>query len=192
MNLTSTHRTRTFVTLAAAGALLAAPAIGQAQKPADKGKSPNSASAKSCKTLNVGFTARGTLVGVTLDNPATAGNEATVTLKLTSANRHARRSGEFVDQDNDKKGVQIKGAEITIAVATDPFVLKLNGYEAPDTPSVGDKVKVVGKIALTKKRCAPAGTSVAERYAAPNVRKVTLSDRDEDIVAPVAPVAPVA
>jgi hypothetical protein len=175
MNLTSTHRTRTFVTLAAAGALLAAPAIGQANKPAGKGKSPNSASAKSCKKLNVGFTARGTLVSVTPDIPATADNEATVTLKLTSANRHARRSGEFVDQDNDKKGVQIKGSELTIPTS-DAYVLKLNGYEGAETPSMGDKVKVVGKIALTKKRCAEAGMSTAERYGAVNVRRVTITD----------------
>ena len=74
---------------------------------------------------------------------------------------------------------------MTLAVADDAYTVKLNGYETPDTPSVGDKVQVVGKIALTKKRCAPAGTSTADRYAAPNVRKVTISDRDADVVAPV-------
>jgi hypothetical protein len=162
MNLTSTHRTRTFVTLAAAGALLAAPAIGQANKPAGKGKSSNSASAKSCKKLNVGFTARGTLVSVTPDIPATTDNEATVTLKLTSANGHARKSGK------------VKGFELTIPTS-DAYVLKLNGYEGAETPSMGDKVKVVGKIALTKKRCAP-DKSTAERYGDVNVRRVTITD----------------
>ena len=163
MNLTSTHRTRTFVTLAAAGALLAAPAIGQANKPAGKGKSPNSASAKSCKTLNVGFTARGTLVSVTPDIPATADNEATVTLKLTSANGHARKSGK------------VKGFELTIPTS-DTYVLKLNDYAVGESPELGDRVKVVGKIALTKKRCAEAGTSTADRYGDVNVRRVTITD----------------
>lgn len=175
MNLTSTHRTRTFVTLAAAGALLAAPAIGQAHKPAGKGKSPHSASAKSCKTLNVGFTARGTLVRVTPDIAATAANEATVTLKLTSANRHARRSGEFADQDDDKKGVQIKGAALTIPTS-DAYALKLKDYAVGESPELGDRVKVVGKVALTRKRCAEAGTSTANRYGDVNVRRVTITD----------------
>ena len=52
----------------------------------------------------------GTLESVTLDDPATAGNQATITLKVTSANMHARRSGELADQNAAKKGVQVKGA----------------------------------------------------------------------------------
>ncbi len=188
MNFTGTHKTRTVASLIAASTLLAAPAIGHAAKPATKAKPTSS---KGCaKAHSVGYSIGGTLVAATVDNPLTPMvNEGTITLKVTSANKAARRSGEIADQDATKPGMQHKGAEITIAAATDAFVLKLNGYEAPDTPSVGDKVKVVGKIAVTKKRCAPAGTSVADRYAAPNVRKVTLSDRDADVVAPVAPVA---
>lgn len=48
---------------------------------------------------------------------------------------------------------------------------------------MGDKVKVSGKIVLTKKKCATAGMSTADRYGAVDVRKVTISDRDLDIVA---------
>lgn len=176
MNLTSSHKTRTFASLVAAGALLAAPAIGQAN-PA-KGKSASSCA----KAHNVGYKLGGTLVSITPDDATTPANEATLTMKLTSSNSAARKSGDIADQDATKPGVQVEGAEVTLST-TDAYTLKLNGYEAPDTPSVGDKVHVVGKIALTKKRCAPAGTSVADRYGASNIRKVTISDRDADVVA---------
>ncbi|MDX6691193.1 MAG: hypothetical protein QOG15_2650 [Solirubrobacteraceae bacterium] len=157
--------------LVAAGALLAVPAIGQAAK---------SAKAKNCTTPHsVAFSVGGKLVSVTPDDPATPASEATVTLKLTSANRHAKKSGDIADQDPVKNGVQVKGAEFTVP-AGDAFLLKLNGYQGTDTPSVGDKVKVKGKIALTKKQCAPAGTSTADRYGALDVRKVTIADRDPD------------
>ena len=54
----------------------------------------------------------GTLVSVTPDDPATAASEATVTLTVTNANSHARRSGDIADQDAVKKGVQVKGADV--------------------------------------------------------------------------------
>ena len=51
----------------------------------------------------------------------------------------------------------------------------------PDTPSEGDRVKVSGRIAVAKKRCAAEGTTTEDRYATPDVRRVTISDRDEDV-----------
>lgn len=179
--------TRMIATFVAAGALLAAPAAGLAAKggnsAAAKGKSTMKAKkAKKCmKTHSVGYRVGGTFVSAVADDPATTDvNEATITMTVTSANSHARKSGELADQNAMKKGVQVKGATYTVAAATDAFTLELNGYEGTDTPSAGDKVKVQGRIALTKKACAPAGTSTADRYAAPNVKKVTLSDRDAD------------
>ena len=163
-------------TLVAAGSLLAAPAAGLAAK----GGNSATAKAKSCaKALTLSYRVSGTLVSATADNPATPASEASVTLKVTSANSHAAKSGEIADQNATKKGVQVKGATYTVA-AGDAYTLKLNGYEGTDTPSVGDRVKVSGKIKLTKKACAPAGTSTADRYAAPDVTKVTISDRDPD------------
>ena len=174
---------RTIATVAVTGALLAVPATALAA-PGGQGKSQGKA--KSCaKTPKVGFQVSGTLVSVTADDPATTDVfEGTVTLTVTSANSHAKKSGELADQDATKDGVQVVGATYTVP-ATDAFVLKLNGYEDTDTPSPGDKVKVSGRIAVTKKRCATEGTSTADRYAAPDVRRVTISDRDEDVVAPV-------
>ena len=162
------NHARMIATLAAAGALLALPATGLAAKGA---KAPSTGKAKSCATTpKVALQVGGTLVG------AGAG---TVTLKVTSANVHARRSGEIADQNLAKKGLQAKGATLTVA-APDVFTLKLNGFEGTDTPSEGDRVKVSGRIAVTKKACAPAGTSTADRYAEPDVRTVTISDRDAD------------
>ncbi|MBA3748149.1 MAG: hypothetical protein H0W96_11765 [Solirubrobacterales bacterium] len=185
MNFTHMN-TRTFVSLAAAGALLAVPATGLAAKPATKGKP---AKASACKMKKVAYNVGGTFVSATIDDPlTTAVNEASVTLKVTSANSHVAKSGEIADQDATKEGVQVEGATITIS-ATDAFTLKLNGYVAPDAPAAGDKVKVHGKIALTKKRCALAGTSTADRYGAVDVRKVTISNREPAPAPAPAPAA---
>jgi hypothetical protein len=146
--------------LAMAAALVAAPASAFAAK-GGQGK------AKSCeKTLTRGYQLAGTLVSWTEDS---------VTLTVTSANRHARNSGELEDQDADRKGVQVVGATYTVP-AGDAFDLKL-GDDGAAVPSVGDRVKVKGRVALTRKRCAPEGTSLEDRYAAPDVSRVTISDR---------------
>ena len=169
--------TKSFGALVAAGALLAVPATGSAaEKDAahGKGKGP---SKRCAKTAKVGFSVGGTLVSFTADDAATAADEATVTLRVTSANKHARVSGELADQDTRKAGVQVEGATYTIAAGADAFSVRL---EAGTTPTAGDKVKVNGKVAVTKKTCAAAGTSLADRYAAPDVRTVTISGRDAD------------
>jgi hypothetical protein len=171
-------QTRGLAAAVAAGALLAVPVTGQAAKPSKPGK--RGSSAASCtKPHNVGFRVTGTLVSVTADDPTTPASEATVTLTVRSANRHARHSGEIADQNAARRGVQVRGASFTVP-AGDAFVLRLRGYEGTDTPSVGDRVKVHGRIALTKRRCAPAGTSIADRLGAVDVRRVTISDRDPD------------
>jgi hypothetical protein len=170
---------RKIATVAVAGALLAVPATALAA-PGGQGKAKGKA--KSCqKAPKVGYQVSGTLVSVTEDDPATTDTfEGTVTLTVTGANSHARKSGELADQDPAAEGVQVAGATYTVP-ATDAFVLKLNGFEGADTPSPGDKVKVGGRIAVTKKRCALEATSTADRYAAPDVRRVTISDRDADV-----------
>ena len=164
--------TRMLVTACAAGALLVAPAGSAAHGGKGEGK-------RCAKTHSVGYSVRGTLISLTADNPATPAHEGTVTIKVTGANSHARNSGEIADQDAATPGVQVAGATYTVP-ATDVFVLRLHGYQASDTPSVGDAVHVWGRIARTKAKCAPAGTSTADRYAAPDVRRVTIADRDPD------------
>lgn len=156
-----TNRSRTLATLVAAGSLIALPAAAQGA-PKDKTGKP----AKRCaKTPKVGFSVGGTLVSFVADDPATKdANEAKVVLRVTEANAAARKSGELT------------GDEYTVSGEA----LKLNGFEGTDTPSPGDRVKVTGKILRTKKQCAPAGTTTADRYGAVDVRRVTVSDRDED------------
>jgi hypothetical protein len=185
MNKNTTRRTttvkhaRTLGSLVAAGALLAAPAAGLAAKPATKGKPAPKPS--SCKALKAPFQVSGKFVsGVADDVTTPLVNEGSITMTVTSANLHARNSGELTDMNLTKKGIQVKGATYTVTANPDLFTLKINGYEAPDTPSAGDRVKVSGTVALTKKRCAAAGTSTADRYGAVDIKKVTLSDRDAD------------
>jgi len=161
-----------FLVASAALALLAAP-MGAEAKP-----KPNK-NAGGCKhpTVKKGFVVKGTLVSFTADNPATQADEESVTLTVTKANRHARVSGELADQDPAKPGVQVKGSTFS-ADGADPngFKVKLVGYESGETPASGDKVKLVGKISVTKAKCAPAGTSTADRYGDVNVRKVKIKD----------------
>jgi hypothetical protein len=163
---------RTIAALATAAALVAAPATALAAK-GGQGK------AKNCtKTGTRGYQVTGTLVSMTADDTTTPDSEATVTLTVTSANRHARNSGELEDQDLDRKGVQVVGATYTIP-AGDAFVLKL-GDDGAAVPSEGDRVKVKGRIALLKKRCAAEGTSAADHYATPDVTRVTISDPEPE------------
>jgi hypothetical protein len=171
--------------LVAACALFVAPAIGQAHhKPGHtKGPKNGQPNSKRCaKTPKLGFVVRGTLVSFTGDDAATTpDNEASVTITVTGANRHARNSGELADQDPNTDGVQVKGAPYSVSGLTDPFKLQLVGYEGLDTPSPGDPVGIIGKIARTKKKCAPAGTSLEARYGDVNVRKVVIHDNDPDV-----------
>ena len=137
-------------------------------------------SAGGCKhpTVNRGFVVKGTLDSFTADDPATAANEESVTLTVTKANRHAKLSGELADQDASKPGVQVKGATFSADGASDPngFKVKLVDYAAGETPALGDRVTLVGKISVTKAKCAPAGTSTADRYGDVNVRRVKIQD----------------
>ena len=179
MTLSKTQITpgRALAALATAGALLAVPATGLAKTRHDTSKGKASKAAACARAHSAPFVVAGTLVSVTPDNPATAASEATVTLTLRSANRHARRSGDIADQNPAKKGVQPRGFVYTVP-AGDAFKLRLRGYRGADTPSPGDRVHVAGRIAVTKKRCAAPGTSVADRHGAVDVRRVTIGDRD--------------
>jgi hypothetical protein len=171
---------KTIASIVAASAMLAAPAAGLAAKGGDSATAKSKTKHCTTKTHSVGYQVSGRYVSAIADDAATPiVNEASITLKVTSANSHAAKSGAIADQDAAKKGVQVKGATITVA-ATDAFMLKLHGYAGADTPSVGDKVKVSGSIKLTKKACAAASTSTADRYMAPDVKKLTLTDMDAD------------
>jgi hypothetical protein len=170
--------TRTLTTIVAAAALLAVPATAVAAK---GGQGKSQGKVKSCaKAPKVGYIVKGTLVSVTQDDPNTEAFEGTVTLTVTSANSHARKSDDIADQDAATEGVQVAGATYTVP-ATDAFILRLNGYEGADTPSAGDRVMVIGRIARTKSRCAAEGTSVGDRYGAVDVRRVTIWDEDADV-----------
>lgn len=166
-------RLQTAALMVAAGALLAVPAIGEANKP-DASGNHNHPTGK-CKkpTVNKGFVVKGTLVTATADDPTTTNvNEATVVLTVTGANKHARNSG--ID-----KG-ETYTADGTPGSGNDAFKVQLSGYEGADTPSAGDKVRVTGKIPYTKKKCASSGTSLEDRYGDPNIRRVKVIDSDPD------------
>jgi hypothetical protein len=168
---------RVIAALAVAAALAVVPATALAAK---GGQGKSKGKAKSCaKTGTRGFQLTGTLVSMTADDPLTTDtSEATLTLTVTSANRHARNSGELEDQNADRKGVQVVGANYTVP-AGDAFVLML-GDDGAAVPSEGDRVKVKGRIAFTKKRCAADGASTADLYATPDVTRVKISDPEPE------------
>jgi hypothetical protein len=171
--------------LIGAVALLAFPATGLAKK-GEHGKHGKHAKlakqnkAKSCAKLHtVGYQVGGTLVDMTADDAATTDtSEATLTLIVTSANKHARESGELADQDADRKGTQVKGATYTIP-AGDVFELSLGDYGTA-APTAGDRVKVKGRIAVTKKRCAAEGATADDRFATPDVTRVKVSPAEAE------------
>lgn len=171
-------RLQTMATLAAAGALLVVPAVGQAHKTDTQhnhGKS--NGTGKSCAkkpAVNKGFVVKGTLTNYT------AGANESVAITVTGANKHARVSGELTDQNANQDGVQVAGGSYTVdhVNPTDPFTVQLSDYEPNETPGAGDKVRIVGKVAVTRKKCADAGDTVAERYGAVNIRKVKIVDAD--------------
>ena len=148
--------------LVAAVAVIALPTTSMG---AGKGES------KRCeRTPTVGYSVSGTFV---------SGDASSVTITVTGANGHARKSGELADMDATQDGVQVAGG--TYTVSGDEFKLRLNEYDELDTPSPGDPVMVIGQIPRTRAKCAPEGTSLADRYGAPNVRKVTITDADPDV-----------
>jgi hypothetical protein len=173
---------RLLALLVAACALLAAPAVGQAHHKPGHTKGPKSEhpNSKRCKKpeSKVGFVVRGTLTAFTADDPTTPANEASVSMTVTRANRHARNSGELVDTDPTTPGTQVQGGPYTVSGAADPFKVKLVDYETGEAPAAGDSVKVIGKVARTKAKCAAPGTSLADRYGDVNVRKVVIHDAD--------------
>jgi hypothetical protein len=174
---------RLLTLLVAACALLVAPAVGQAHHKPGHTKGPKSGqpTSKRCHkpATNVDFVVRGTLTSFTADIPATTpANEASVSITVTGANRHARHSGERVDTDAGTPGTQVQGGPYTVSGATDPFKVKLVGFETGETPAAGDSVRIIGKVARTKAKCAPSGTSLEDRYGDVNVRKVVIHDAD--------------
>ena len=176
--------------LLVAAALLAVPAVGQAHKTGSQHNHGANGKAngkgKSCAkkpTVNKGFVVKGTLVSATADNPLTANdNEANVVITVTGANRHARVSGELTDQNPSADGVQVAGGSYTVDATNDAFSVQLSDYTGTDTPSAGDAVRIVGKVAVTRKKCATAQQdTAAERYGDVNIRRVKIADRDADV-----------
>ena len=169
---------KTIASVAGAGALLVAPAIGQANKPVNGVHNHPTGTAKSCakkSTVNKGVVIKGTLVtnGYTPDNAQTANvNELSVTITVTGQNRHARRAG-LTDADTNTAGTQYR-----LNHADDAFRVQLSDYEANEAPGAGDKVRVIGKVAVTKKKCAQPNATLADRYGDINVRKVKVIDAD--------------
>ena len=170
-------RLQTIATLAAAGTLLALPAVAVAHHKVghDNGRNGDGTS-RSCAnkpTVNKGFVVKGTLVSYTADNPATENaNEESLTLTVTKQNRHARRAG-LTDVAGGTPGLQY-----TLNDADDSFALRLSGFEGSEPPGAGDRVRIVGKVAVRRKKCAPAGTSLEDRYGDVNVRRVKVVEVD--------------
>jgi hypothetical protein len=155
---------KNILALALAAALFAVPATAFGAKGGQgKSKKGGQGKAKRCaKAKTVGFQVGGTLVSVTADDVATTDvSEGSVTLTVKSANSHARKSGVVV------------GETYTVP-AGDAYELKL-GDDGTAVPAAGDRVKVKGRVAVTKKQCAAEGASVADRYADPDVTRVKIS-----------------
>ncbi len=109
-----------------------------------------------------------------------------MTLKVTSADSHARKSGELDDVDPATDGLQYKGGEYTVpADDVDGFTLKLNGYAEGETPTVDvDRVKVNG-VSRGRRSAAWRTRATTGMRTRPTSAGSRISDRVEDVVAPV-------
>ena len=176
-------RLKTIALLIAAAALLAVPAIGQANHGSPHGKAKGKAKAKTkgkgktrdrC-TVHKGYVVKGTLTNYTGPN-----NES-VTISVTGANKHARVSGELTDTNTNQDGVQVSGGSYTVDHVNpeDAFSVVFSGYDdaADRTTTASDKVRIIGKVAVTKRKCEP-NASLEDRYDAVDVRKVKIVDAD--------------
>ena len=166
-------RLQTIALLIAAGALLAVPAIGQANHGAPhgkaKGKSKANTRAQSKCVVKKGFVVKGTLVTAGYNPGTAAAGDETVTIDVTKMNRHASRSGltDVVSGGSLQYRVTNAGA--------DPFRLQISD-EVPSTlPGAGDRVRITGKVLVTKRKCEP-NASLEDRYDAVDVRKVKIVD----------------
>ena len=170
---------RNILALALAAALFAVPATDLGAKGGQgKSKKGGQGKAKRCaKPKTVGFQVGGTLVTVSADDAATADvSEGSVTLTVTSANSHARKSGVVV-------------GETYSVPAGDAYELKL-GDDGTAVAAAGDRVKVKGRIAVTKKQCATEGATVADRYGEVDVTRVKVTkpevETETEVEAPPA------
>jgi hypothetical protein len=161
-------RTRILTALAAAGALAAVPVGADANNGSAHAQNGSNHGCDHHPTVTRSFVLTGRLVSYD-------GNTVEITVK--NANRHARHSGEITDQDANKAGVQVKGASYSVSDTSDSFVVKESGYETGENPAAGDKVRIRGRISYTRKHCAPE-LSTADRYGAPNIRRVRFIDVD--------------
>jgi hypothetical protein len=157
--------------LLALGALAAAAPIAQADHKPSHSPGSNDDN-QQCKkpAVDKAFVVKGTL-----DAPVT---DSVVDITVTGANRHARNSGEIADQDPSQNGVQVDGADYTVDGAADPFELRLSGYEDGEDTQAGDKVRIKGKVPLTRKKCAEEGATLDDRYGEPDVKKIKVIDQD--------------
>ena len=169
-----TRRIRSIAMITAAATLLVAPALGQAHHKLGHQRAASGHGGGDGCVVNKGFVIKGTLVSYTADSTSTPANEQSVTLTVTKLNRHARRSG-LADVDSAAAGTQYR---INAGgVAGDPFRVQLSGYEQGVGPAAGDRARVIGKVAVTKRKCEP-NASLEDRYDAVDVRKVKIVDRD--------------
>lgn len=168
-----TKRIQTMALLVAAGALLAVPATGDAHHKPTHTKGGKGKSCVKKPTVNKGFVVKGTVVSYKADNPATPANEATpLVITVTNANKHARVSGELADANP-----MLAGDQYSVPIS-DSFKVQLAEYEAGEAPGAGDKVRIIGKVAVTKKKCATAEqNTVAKRYGDVNIRKVKFTEQ---------------
>ena len=172
-------RLQTIGLLVAAGALLAVPAVGQADHGVPHGKAKGKAKregkargkSQSRCVVNKGFVVKGTLVAGGYNAGGPAAGDETVTLDVTKMNKHASRAG-LTDA--------VAGGSLQYRVTnagSDPFRLQISDEVPGTAPGAGDRVRISGKVAVTKRKCEP-NASLEDRYGIVDVRKVKIVDAD--------------
>jgi hypothetical protein len=157
------------ISLVAGAALTAAPALAtKPQHPDHPAKPAKPAKPSKCKTHNVGYNAKGTLVSQALTQ-----TQGTATPADKSDDRY---SGDVVVNVTKANHKAPKGEQTFTLTDAKVSYDDANGDGTADTPAAGDRVSIHGKITKSQKKCTqdtPTITVKSASFKAPKAPETT-------------------
>ena len=162
---------------AAAIAALAVPAAAVAENQGGThSRSAEQRSAHQKKTQKVAFVVTGTLTGETVAATDRAAGGETLSLDVTSANRHARQ-GFDADPRLSRSFIEKTGTEGTKEFTVDSNGASVRLAEGQTDLAAGQQIKLIGKVERTRTRTESGKPTWS--YGTPDIRKVVVTDSSD-------------